>query len=77
MDDTLAIVMRRSGVRFPEAALGRYPLSLITFRQGATFIVRPCPVVPPSRWAASHKLRSIMCPYRSIVMAAVACPSTR
>jgi hypothetical protein len=39
--------MRRSGVRFPEAALGRYPLSMTTFCQGATFIVRslvrPCP----------------------------------
>ena len=36
----MALVMRRSGVRFPEAAPGRYPLSMITFRQGATFIVR-------------------------------------
>ena len=44
---SIGLVMRRSGVRFPEAAPGRYPLSMITFRQGATFIVRslvrPCP----------------------------------
>jgi hypothetical protein len=74
--------MRRSGVAIPRG--GSRALSLVNGDsppQGAIYIVRslvrPCPWCPPSRWAASHKLRSIMCPYRSIVMAAVACPSTR
>jgi hypothetical protein len=78
---SVGLVMRRSGVRFPNAAPGRYSSQRRLSAKAPPSSSGPssgrAPVVPPSRWAASHKLRSIMCPYRSIVMAAVACPSTR
>jgi hypothetical protein len=50
---------------------------------GATFQVSPIDggltitfVMSPSRAAATHKLWSMRCPYRSMVMAADACPGT-
>ena len=73
--------MRRSSVRFRQAAppnphvtaLHRPNHDAATRRQHLIL----SPVLSPSLFAAVHTLSSIMCPYRSIVIAADACPATR
>jgi hypothetical protein len=74
-----ALVMRRSSVRFRQAA----PHKRAVHRAGASdsrlnfcATVRRCPVMPTRRAAAVHGLPSIRCPSRPIVIAALACPGT-
>ena len=67
--------MRRSGVGIPEAAPSDTPsqgrLATVALSASSSPSFERAAVMPPSRCAASHRLRSIMCPYRSIVIAAV------
>jgi hypothetical protein len=72
--------MRRSGVRFPKAAPtirpNQAPLPPSVPRSSSGPSSEDAPVVAPNRSAASHKLRSIRWPYRSIVIAAKHAPAS-
>ena len=79
-----ALVMRRSRVRLPQADSvlrprrpENGPSSNSTDSSVRDLSRSTAPILPPTSSAPRHRLASMTCPYRSRVMLAVACPSTR